>query len=232
MYGQCQLQQAVLKPFLHNHTEGLSAMSYKSNRGRSRLYQRISSIWETTRSQSQDRSISEMTMAQVPDMESYLMDNNSEYEGDFYGVISHGSKKGVHNSHCISCHRRSCVCSSGIHLEMATEVDSGYSFRKTVVLVVAVEKLKKGLICNMGFKNTDLLNLLNYICVQEEIPFENTEFTSASFPKYKCIKTSQYSIRDSHNKCMALQQFPGNAKLVAVLLQGLNTQREGIEGHV
>ncbi|CAH2274918.1 interleukin-1 beta-like [Pelobates cultripes] len=109
---------------------------------------------------------------------------------------------------------------------MATEVDSGYSFRKTVVLVVAVEKLKKGLICNTGFKDTDLLNLLNDIFVQEEIPFENTEFTFASFPKYKCIKTSQYSIRDSHNKSMALQQFPGNAKLVAVLLQGLNTQRE------
>ncbi|XP_063302343.1 interleukin-1 beta-like [Pelobates fuscus] len=109
---------------------------------------------------------------------------------------------------------------------MATEVDSGYSFRKTVVLVVAVEKLKKGLIWNMGFKDTDLLNLLNYIFVQEEIPFENTEFTFASFPKYKCIKTSECNIRDSHNKSMALQQFPGNAKLVAVSLQGLNTRRE------
>ncbi|XP_063304645.1 interleukin-1 beta-like [Pelobates fuscus] len=167
-----------------------------------------------------------MTMAQVPDMESDLMDNNSEYEGDFYGVLSNGYKKGVHNSHCISCHRRSCVCSSGIHLEMATEVDSGYSFRKTVVLVVAVEQLKKGLICNTGFKDTDLLNLINDIFVQEEISYEKTEFTSASFPNYKYIKASECNIRDSHNKCMALQQFPGNAKLVAVSLQGLNTQRE------
>uniref|UniRef100_A0A8C5M3E0 Interleukin-1 n=1 Tax=Leptobrachium leishanense TaxID=445787 RepID=A0A8C5M3E0_9ANUR len=164
-----------------------------------------------------------MTLAQVPAMKSYQMDSKSEHDGDFYGDYSCGFQESMHFSHCLSCHGS---CSSGIQLKMATEVDSGYSFRKAVVLVVAIERLKKGLESHEGFRDTDLLDLLNDIFVQEEIPYENTEIDFASPSKFKWLKSSECKIRDSHNKSLAVQQLFRSSKLVAVFLQGLNIKRE------
>ncbi|XP_063301622.1 interleukin-1 receptor antagonist protein-like isoform X2 [Pelobates fuscus] len=44
--------------------------------------------------------------------------------------------------------------------------------------------------------------------------------------KYKLLSTSLCNIRDIDQKCLVLQQLPGNVKLVAAYIQGLNAERE------
>ncbi|XP_063302346.1 interleukin-1 beta-like [Pelobates fuscus] len=159
-----------------------------------------------------------MTMAQVPDMESDLMDNNSDYEESFYDNVYCDTKKSFHDSHCFS---GPSSCSG-----YTPEKDSVFSFRKAVVLVVAIDKLRKRINCHRDFKDTDLLNLFNTIFVQEDIPFETSSSTFASNDQYKYAISKECCIRDSYNKSMALLQSSGKARLVAIYLQELNSERE------
>ncbi|MEE6478965.1 hypothetical protein FKM82_012061 [Ascaphus truei] len=76
------------------------------------------------------------------------------------------------------------------------------------------------------FMDMDLLDLLNNIFVEDEIPFETFEFEHSSNTTYRYSTSKVFNIKDTSNKCFALQEFPGNARLVALQLQGMNIQRE------
>ncbi|MEE6523089.1 hypothetical protein FKM82_021824, partial [Ascaphus truei] len=60
----------------------------------------------------------------------------------------------------------------------------------------------------------------------DEIPFETFEFEHSSNKTYRYSTSKVFNIKDTSNKCFALQEFPGNARLVALQLQGMNIQRE------
>ncbi|XP_063302345.1 interleukin-1 beta-like [Pelobates fuscus] len=115
-------------------------------------------------------------------------------------------------------------CSSRIQMEITRKVISGYSFGKTVLHVVAVQKLRKGIsYCPRRFQVTDVQNLLSDIFVQEEISTSTKAFVA---PKYKLLGTKECTMRDHQNKCMTLHQNPEGAQLVAIYLNGVNIQRE------
>ncbi|CAH2274917.1 interleukin-1 beta [Pelobates cultripes] len=110
-------------------------------------------------------------------------------------------------------------------MEITRKVVSGYSFGKTVLHVVAVQKLRKGIsYCPRRFQDTDVQNLLNDIFVQEEEILTSTKAFVA--PKYKLLGTKECTMRDRQNKCMTLHQNPEGAQLVAIYLNGVNIQRE------
>ncbi|KAM8972377.1 interleukin-1 beta-like [Pelodytes ibericus] len=165
-------------------------------------------------------------MAQVPEFDSYLMDSYSEHEDIFYEDYSCETKKNIQDSQWFSCHSSCSACTSPVQLQVTNHIESPYSFKKAVVLVVAIEKLKRGISGHRLFQDTDLINLLNDIFVQEDISIENAAITHSSPSRFSLHSTSECWIKDLTQKCMALQQFRGNAQLVAVHLQGLNTKRE------
>ncbi|XP_053318988.1 interleukin-1 receptor antagonist protein [Spea bombifrons] len=162
-------------------------------------------------------------MAQVPELDSYLMDSYSEHEEEFYADYSIGCKKTIEDSHWMASYGDCDECDSGI---TPLTLHSMYSFKKTVILVVAIEKLKKRLSSPRLLEDTDLLSLLDDIFVEEEISFENAQTAFASASDYKLLDTSKCKIKDSGKKCLVLQQFPGKAQLVAIHLQGLNIKLE------
>ncbi|XP_075457907.1 interleukin-1 beta-like [Ascaphus truei] len=165
-------------------------------------------------------------MAHVPEINSILMDNYSETEEDLYGGCPREIKNSLQDFHCGSCPKNCSTCSSGIKLEITEQRQSSRTFRKTVVLVVAVEKMKKKTDSRKLFMDMDLLDLLNNIFVEDEIPFETFEFEHSSNTTYRYSTSKVFNIKDTSNKCFALQEFPGNARLVALQLQGMNIQRE------
>ncbi|KAE8618948.1 hypothetical protein XENTR_v10009547 [Xenopus tropicalis] len=111
-----------------------------------------------------------------------------------------------------------------IHLQITQAKGSLQSFKKAVILVVAVEKLKRGK--ETFFGDADLLGLLDSIFVEEEIAFSRAKETHASATTYRYQRATNCRIKDASNKCFVLQRFHGNAQLVALQLQGANIQRE------
>uniref|UniRef100_A0A8C5M3B2 Interleukin-1 n=1 Tax=Leptobrachium leishanense TaxID=445787 RepID=A0A8C5M3B2_9ANUR len=165
-------------------------------------------------------------MAFVPDTDCFLMDSYSEHDGDFYEDFSYDHKKISEPLLCVYCHSSCCRCASGIELEMATEVDSGYSFSKAVVLVVAIERLKKGLISHKGLRAAGSIDLLNDIFVHEEVHVTHVQSTFATNQQYGFVKSTEINLRDPDHKCLAFQKSLGKSRLVAVYLQGANSQIE------
>ncbi|XP_069475113.1 interleukin-1 receptor antagonist protein-like isoform X2 [Ambystoma mexicanum] len=96
------------------------------------------------------------------------------------------------------------------------------AFRRAVVLVVAVEKMKRGLLDKCLFRDSDLLEILGSILVEDDIPVQTAESTCMAELMYHHFSKSVYQITDTANKSMALQQFSGQAQLVALHLQGPN----------
>ncbi|KAM4749081.1 interleukin-1 beta-like [Rhinophrynus dorsalis] len=163
-------------------------------------------------------------MAVVPDMDYIPMDSYSEYEEEFYNDCQCGIKNSLQDSHWGSGPRYCPSCSSGIKMEITERRESVCSFRKTIILVVALGKLKKGI--QKLFKDSDLLDLLDDIFVEEEISFTRSNPNFSSATKFLYQRSEDYRIKDSSNKSFVMQQFQGNAKLVALHLQGPNIQRE------
>ncbi|KAM4675269.1 interleukin-1 beta-like isoform 2-T2 [Discoglossus pictus] len=124
-----------------------------------------------------------------------------------------------------SCSKTCSTCNSGITLEITEQRESPYSFKKAVVVVVAIEKLKLGARRGSIFSDMDLLDLINNIFVQE-IPYDNCHGTYASGSTYRHFASQNFTIKDSSSKCLVLQEFSGSAKLVALQLQGINKERE------
>lgn len=81
-----------------------------------------------------------------------------------------------------------------------------------------------------GKKNFECLfddqDLLNYILVEEDISISNVDETCAAAPKFRYSNTTVHLIRDSRQKCLALQEHQGNAHLVALFLQENNRASE------
>ncbi|KAG8574584.1 hypothetical protein GDO81_009234 [Engystomops pustulosus] len=99
------------------------------------------------------------------------------------------------------------------------------SFRKAIMLVVVVEKLKgKTRSEKQDFFGDD--DLLNHILVEEDITCDEIQTYDARLSKFQYNKTTVHIIRDHRQKCLALQQFQDNARLVSLFLQGQNIERE------
>ncbi|KAM4749082.1 interleukin-1 beta-like [Rhinophrynus dorsalis] len=147
----------------------------------------------------------------------------SEFD-EFYSGCQCWIKNSLQESHWVTGPRYCPSCSSGIKMEITGHVESVCTFRKTIILVVAVGKLKKR--TEKCFMDTDLLDLLNEIFLEEDIPFSEYEPTFNSAVKFHYLRSNDYRIKDSSNKSLILQKFQGNGKLVALHLQGSNIHRE------
>ncbi|KAJ1091770.1 hypothetical protein NDU88_004886 [Pleurodeles waltl] len=99
-------------------------------------------------------------------------------------------------------------------------------FRRIVVIVVAVKKMKRGVTGRCLFGDTDLLEILKDMLVEEDIPYQTFEDTSMTQSGYRFSSCAQYKITDTANKNMVLQEFSDQAQLVAVYLQGPNATRQ------
>ncbi|XP_063786432.1 interleukin-1 beta-like [Pseudophryne corroboree] len=164
-------------------------------------------------------------MAEVPELNVISMDNYSENQEQFYADFSCEMKTSLKHLEWTPCHTSWSSCSFGIKPEIRKPKKPLHSFKKVIMLVVVVEKLKGGKRCNKQsfFDDSDLLD---HILVEEEITFNTTEELNASPPKFRYSKTTVHIIRDYRQKCLALQEVPGGAHLVALFLQGKNLELE------
>ncbi|XP_063786433.1 interleukin-1 beta-like [Pseudophryne corroboree] len=163
-------------------------------------------------------------MAEVHELNLKSIDSYSENE-EFYAERScemKTSKKHFNwTPHCTSWS----TCRSEIETEIRKPEKTLQSFKKAIMLVVVVEKLKRGKGCDKlsFFDDSDLLD---QILVEEEISLNNIEETYAPRPKLRRRNTIVHIIRDCRQKCLALQEFPGSAHLVALFLQGKNLEQQ------
>nr|XP_033804038.1 interleukin-1 beta-like isoform X2 [Geotrypetes seraphini] len=163
-------------------------------------------------------------MAVVPEMNE-ILDSYSDIDEFLYEAdCSCHLTSSLHN---LDCSMNYCVCDSGIQLKITTQKTPSMTFKKAVVIVVAVEKMKNTIRPSARlFMDEDLQDILNSIFVEEVIPFENFDITYVADSAYQYFSSSSHKIYDTKNKCFALQEFPGSAKLIALQLQGLNSRRE------
>uniref|UniRef100_A0A8C0H2M2 Interleukin-1 n=1 Tax=Chelonoidis abingdonii TaxID=106734 RepID=A0A8C0H2M2_CHEAB len=111
------------------------------------------------------------------------------------------------------------ACDVGIQLQF-TERTSSKVFRRSVVLVVAIEKMKKASKAR-PFTDDDLRGILD--TVFETISFESHNVTHAVDSIYRYFRSISYEIRDTDQKCFKLE---APAQLVAVHLQGPNIRHQ------
>ncbi|XP_030055463.1 interleukin-1 beta-like [Microcaecilia unicolor] len=128
--------------------------------------------------------------------------------------------------HDLGCSMNCSVCELGIQLKNTNQKTLLMIFKKAVVIVLAVEKMKNIRPSARLFVDEDLHDILNNVLVEEAIPFENFDFTYAADSVYRYFSSSLYKISDTSNKSFALNEFPDLAQLVALHLQGLNSRRE------
>ncbi|XP_073444790.1 interleukin-1 beta-like [Dendrobates tinctorius] len=164
-------------------------------------------------------------MAEVPEYNDISMEY-SEHVEDFYtdevSIKAKTNKKHLqwkHHEECWSTYLPQ------IKPEIRKPEKPMSCFKKVVMLVVVVEKLKgiKG-IDKLSFFNDD--DLLNHILVHEDITCSSVETQNAVSTQFLYNKTTVHVIRDQRQKCLTLQEFQGNARLLALFLQGQNIQQE------
>nr|QBG64302.1 IL-1beta [Andrias davidianus] len=76
------------------------------------------------------------------------------------------------------------------------------------------------------FLDSDLLDIFNSIFMEDSIPCRKFDVTSMAESVYRHFYSTMLRITDTADKCMVLQEFSGQAQLVALYLQGANAQRE------
>ncbi|KAM4036452.1 interleukin-1 beta-like [Anomaloglossus baeobatrachus] len=166
-----------------------------------------------------------MAMAEVPEFNEIPMEY-SELVEDFYtdevSITMENNKKHLqwkHHEECWSTYLPK------VKPEIRKPEKPKTSFRKVVMLVVVVEKMKgiKG-IDKLSFFNDD--DLLNHILVHEDITCNSAETQEAVSTQFLYSNTTVHVIRDQKQKCLTLQEFQGNAHLLALFLQGQNIQQE------
>ncbi|XP_075063390.1 interleukin-1 beta-like [Mixophyes fleayi] len=164
-------------------------------------------------------------MAEVPELNAVSMDSYSENEEEFYADPPCEMKSSMKHLEWTSCHTSWSPCRSGIQSDIKKHRKPVHSFKKAIMLVVVVEKLKGRKCCDKQtfFDDNDLLN---HILVEEEISFNTIDDTCAPPSKFRYSKTTVHIIRDSRQKCLTLQEYEGNAHLVALFLQGKNLEQE------
>ncbi|XP_077325717.1 interleukin-1 beta-like [Lithobates pipiens] len=160
-------------------------------------------------------------MAVVPEIDDLPMDSYSEEE--FYSECSTEIKVDINHFGQKGCISSEPICRSGITRDIRKPRKPMLSLKKAINLVVIIGRVS-------GKKNFECLfddqDLLNYILVEEDISFSNVDETSAAAPKFRYNNTTVHFIRDSRQKCLALQEHQGNAHLVALFLQGNNRTSE------
>ncbi|XP_015276613.1 PREDICTED: interleukin-1 beta-like [Gekko japonicus] len=119
---------------------------------------------------------------------------------------------------CASCSQVHCACELDIQVKISKTVPTK-GFRKAVVIVVAVEKMKMNARSKV-FTDDDLLDILNTIL--EPVSFENYELTYATDSFYRFSGAFSYDIQDIKQRSLVLNQ---PAQLVAMHLQGTNFDR-------
>ncbi|XP_064421617.1 interleukin-1 beta-like [Latimeria chalumnae] len=127
-----------------------------------------------------------------------------------------------------SCSESNFDCSSIFHLQEAQDPSPSMSFKQAVVLVVAVEKLKKQVQTPIHFiSDEDLYDLFLNIFEPEPIECETVELLDQPEKRYIYRnQTIEYSIRDVDKKCFLLQKPLGSPRLTAVHLQGPDAKKE------
>ncbi|XP_030057567.1 interleukin-1 beta [Microcaecilia unicolor] len=163
-------------------------------------------------------------MAVVPEMNE-IPNCYSDTDEHFYEAdCSYRLKNSLHDPGCST---NCSLCESGIQLMITDQKMPSMTFKKAVVIVVAVEKMKNMMRPSARlFQDEDLQDILNSIFVEEPIPLENIDITCAANFAYRYYSSRAHKISDTSKRCFALQEFPGSAQLVALYLQGLNSSRE------
>ncbi|XP_075063388.1 interleukin-1 beta-like [Mixophyes fleayi] len=164
-------------------------------------------------------------MAEVPESNVISMDSYSENELELYADYSCRMKSSMKHLEWTSCHTNWSPCRSGIKPDIRKHRKPVHSFKKAILPVVFVEKLKEEKGCNKQSSFNDI-DLLNAILVEEEISFGNIEDTCAPPSKFQHRNTTVHIIRDSTQKNLKLQEFQGKAHLVALFLKGINLEEE------
>ncbi|XP_069815486.1 interleukin-1 beta-like [Dendropsophus ebraccatus] len=166
-----------------------------------------------------------MAVAEVPEFNDISMEYSEhveEFYSDDFSVQKKSNKKRVewnHHEECWSTYL------PGIKREIRKPEKHMLSFRKAVMLVVVLEKLKGKRGCEMqSFFDDD--DLLNHILVEEDITCNKIETQDARKSQFQYNKTTVHVIRDYKQKSLVLQEFQGNARLVALSLQGQNIELE------
>ncbi|XP_068129647.1 interleukin-1 beta-like [Hyperolius riggenbachi] len=193
--------------------------------------------------------VQEITMAEVPEFSDIPMDIYSEMEEEFYSDYSCEIKASDLASSTLydnddnktfvkrfspgsESHwgRKSCssdwsACRSDTLRGIQKPSKSAQAFRKAIMLVVVVEKLKgrKSSKSQCIFDDHDLLD---HILVEEDIPFKRAEAADLAPTKFRYHSTTVHIIRDRRQKCLTLQEYQGNTHLVALFLQGQNLEKE------
>ncbi|XP_040270546.1 interleukin-1 beta-like [Bufo bufo] len=163
-------------------------------------------------------------MAMVPELNEISMEY-SEHVEEFYTDTFPVHKKT--NKHLQWEHYEECRSTylSGVKSGIGKPEKPMSSFRKAIMLVVIVEKLKgKTGIDKQSFFSDD--DLLNHIFVEEDITYKKIETEEAPKTQFLYNKTTVHIIRDYKQKCLELQKSQGNARLVALFLQGENIAQE------
>ncbi|XP_006269420.2 interleukin-1 beta [Alligator mississippiensis] len=150
-------------------------------------------------------------MAEVPDfladqMETCSMSEECFYEADYPSTVKGYSAAPLSPGES--------GCGMNVQLQF-TEPKTHRGFRTTVVLVVAVEKMRRMPQSPQLFSDCDLLNLFN--AVFEPVPFSNCQLAyeaNTSFRFHRCLS---FDIQDVAQKCFFLQT---PAQLVALHIQG------------
>ncbi|KAJ1091772.1 hypothetical protein NDU88_004888 [Pleurodeles waltl] len=116
-------------------------------------------------------------------------------------------------------------CSPSIKLKVTTLKEPS-TFRRAVVVVV--EKMKPGVFNTVDgchFVDSDL-EIFGSILVEDEISVQMFKRTFMAESMKRHFSSTMQRITDTDNKCLALNEFSGQAQLVALHLLGLNGQRQ------
>ncbi|XP_062995512.1 interleukin-1 beta [Elgaria multicarinata webbii] len=133
------------------------------------------------------------------------------YEADRPGLNKNAFPALSHQAH----HPHVCDMDIQVKITKDTLVQG---FRKAVVIVLAIEKMKKSPKALQLFTDEDLMDIFN--TVLEPVDFDTSEFTYAPDSIYQFSEDICCDIEDIDHKSLVLHE---PAQLVAVHLQGPNT---------
>ncbi|XP_069475115.1 interleukin-1 beta-like [Ambystoma mexicanum] len=149
-------------------------------------------------------------MSLAPDMVAELEESYSEsYEEDSVCIMEPSIPD--------SCSGGDGEWQTGIQVTL-TDAKRTPTFRQAVVVVVALEKMKRAVL-DRFFSDSDILELLGSVLVEEN-DFEASSMTE-SVP-LQMFTSSVSRVTDTANKRMVLKEFSGQAQLVALHLQEHN----------
>ncbi|XP_078522958.1 interleukin-1 beta-like [Lissotriton helveticus] len=168
-------------------------------------------------------------MSLVPEMDAELMESYSESYDNFYeayGICDMMASKV--DASWGTCPGDRTSCRPSIRVKV-TNLKEPSAFRRAVVVVVAMEKMRRGVFnaadgCHFG--DSDLLEIFGSILVEDDIHVQTFERTFMAESVYRYFSSTVQGITDTDNKSLALNEFSGQAQLVALHLQGPNVERQ------